>query len=97
MSDARAVAYVGRIEAVLHPETEKKEEKRSSEKKVPVSKAPEPIKPVALGFAALGQDMDVVDSIGETVRTGQVGELVCRRPWVAASCPWYAAGNIEPV
>jgi acetyl-CoA synthetase len=41
----------------------------------------EPIKPVALGFAALGQDMDVVDSIGETVRTAQVGELVCRRPW----------------
>ena len=41
----------------------------------------EPIKPVALGFAALGQDMDVVDQIGETVRTGQVGELVCRRPW----------------
>ncbi|HEY8315479.1 MAG TPA: AMP-binding protein [Gaiellaceae bacterium] len=41
----------------------------------------EPIKPVALGFPALGQDMDVVDSIGETVRTAQVGELVCRRPW----------------
>jgi acetyl-CoA synthetase len=41
----------------------------------------EPIKPVALGFAALGQDMDVVDQIGETVRTAQVGELVCRRPW----------------
>ncbi len=41
----------------------------------------EPIKPVALGFAALGQDKDVVDQIGETVRTAQVGELVCRRPW----------------
>ena len=41
----------------------------------------EPIKPVALGFPALGQDMDVVDQIGETVRTAQVGELVCRRPW----------------
>jgi len=41
----------------------------------------EPIKPVALGFAALGQDMDVVDQIGQTVRTAQVGELVCRRPW----------------
>ena len=41
----------------------------------------EPIKPVALGFAALGQDMDVVDQIGETVRTAQVGELVCRQPW----------------
>jgi acetyl-CoA synthetase len=41
----------------------------------------EPIKPVALGFPALGQDMDVVDNVGETVRTGQVGELVCHRPW----------------
>src|SRR5260370_9611984 len=41
----------------------------------------EPIKPVSVGFAALGQDMDVVDQIGQNVRTGQVGELVCRRPW----------------
>jgi acetyl-CoA synthetase len=40
----------------------------------------EPIKEVALGFPALGQDMDVVDQRGEPVR-GQVGELVCRRPW----------------
>ncbi|MHB8470688.1 MAG: AMP-binding protein [Gaiellaceae bacterium] len=40
----------------------------------------EPIKPVALGFAALGQDMDVVDGEGNPVR-GEVGELVCRRPW----------------
>jgi acetyl-CoA synthetase len=40
----------------------------------------EPVKPVALGFAALGQDMDVVDADGEPVR-GEVGELVCRRPW----------------
>jgi acetyl-CoA synthetase len=40
----------------------------------------EPIKPVALGFPALGQDMDVVDADGEPVR-GEVGELVCRRPW----------------
>jgi acetyl-CoA synthetase len=40
----------------------------------------EPVKPVALGFPALGQDMDVVDSSGEPVR-GEVGELVCRRPW----------------
>src|SRR6266851_5043954 len=39
----------------------------------------EPIKPVALGFPALGQDMDVVDSIGLRVRRTQVGELVCRR------------------
>jgi acetyl-CoA synthetase len=41
----------------------------------------EPVKPVALGFPALGQDMDVVDSIGQKVRRGQVGELVCHRPW----------------
>ena len=40
----------------------------------------EPIKPVALGFPALGQDMDVVDERRNSVR-GQVGELVCRRPW----------------
>jgi len=40
----------------------------------------EPIKPVALGFPALGQDMDVVDPEGRSVR-GEVGELVCRRPW----------------
>ncbi len=40
----------------------------------------EPIKPVALGFPALGQDMDVVDEQGNSVR-GKVGELVCRRPW----------------
>jgi acetyl-CoA synthetase len=40
----------------------------------------EPIKPVALGFPALGQDMDVFDNDGRPVR-GEVGELVCKRPW----------------
>jgi acetyl-CoA synthetase len=40
----------------------------------------EPIKPVALGFPALGQDMDVFDASGTPVR-GEVGELVCKRPW----------------
>jgi acetyl-CoA synthetase len=40
----------------------------------------EPIKPVALGFPALGQAMDVVGADGEPLR-GEVGELVCRRPW----------------
>ena len=40
----------------------------------------EPIKPVALGFPALGLDMDVVDAEGNPVR-GEVGELVCRTPW----------------
>jgi acetyl-CoA synthetase len=41
----------------------------------------EPIKPVALGFPALGQDMDVVDALGQPVPRQQVGELICRRPW----------------
>jgi acetyl-CoA synthetase len=40
----------------------------------------EPVKPVALGFPALGQDMDVFDTNGNSVR-GEVGELVCKRPW----------------
>ena len=40
----------------------------------------EPVKAVALGFPALGQDMDVLDAEGRSVR-GEVGELVCRRPW----------------
>jgi acetyl-CoA synthetase len=40
----------------------------------------EPVKAVALGFPALGQDMDVLDADGNPVR-GEVGELVCRRPW----------------
>jgi acetyl-CoA synthetase len=39
-----------------------------------------PIKECSLGFPALGQDMDVVDAEGRSVR-GEVGELVCRRPW----------------
>jgi acetyl-CoA synthetase len=40
----------------------------------------EPIKPVALGFPALGADLDVLDPEGRPLR-GEVGELVCRRPW----------------
>jgi acetyl-CoA synthetase len=40
----------------------------------------EPVKPVALGFPALGMDVDVVDGEGRSIR-GEVGELVCRRPW----------------
>ena len=39
-----------------------------------------PTKPCSLGFPALGQDMDVLDDSGRPVR-GEVGELVCRRPW----------------
>jgi acetyl-CoA synthetase len=40
----------------------------------------EPIKPVSLGFPALGEDMDVFDAEGRPVR-GEVGELVCKGPW----------------
>jgi acetyl-CoA synthetase len=40
----------------------------------------EPIKECALGFPALGADMDVLDAEGRSVR-GEVGELVCRSPW----------------
>ena len=40
----------------------------------------EPIKECSLGFPALGLDMDVFDTQGHSVR-GQVGELVCKRPW----------------
>ena len=39
-----------------------------------------PIKPVSLGFPALGEDMDVFDAEGRSVR-GEVGELVCKRPF----------------
>jgi acetyl-CoA synthetase len=39
-----------------------------------------PIKPVSLGFPALGEDMDVFDAKGRSVR-GEVGELVCKRPF----------------
>jgi acetyl-CoA synthetase len=39
-----------------------------------------PIKPVSLGFPALGEDMDVFDAAGRSVR-GEVGELVCKRPF----------------
>jgi acetyl-CoA synthetase len=40
----------------------------------------EPTKPCSLGFPALGQAMDVYGPDGEPVR-GEVGELVCTRPW----------------
>jgi acetyl-CoA synthetase len=40
----------------------------------------EPIKAVALGFPALGEDVDVVNGDGHSVR-GAVGELVCLKPW----------------
>ncbi|HWH05381.1 MAG TPA: AMP-binding protein [Gaiellaceae bacterium] len=39
-----------------------------------------PTKPVSLGFPALGEAMDVYGPDGRPVR-GEVGELVCTRPW----------------
>jgi acetyl-CoA synthetase len=39
-----------------------------------------PTKPCSLGFPALGLDMDVFDEEGRPLR-GEVGELVCKRPW----------------
>jgi len=39
-----------------------------------------PTKPCSLGFPALGLDMDVFDEAGRPLR-GEVGELVCKRPW----------------
>ncbi|MDX6440030.1 MAG: acetyl-CoA synthetase [Gaiellaceae bacterium] len=39
-----------------------------------------PSKPVSLGFAALGQAMDVYSPEGTPLR-GEVGELVCTRAW----------------
>jgi acetyl-CoA synthetase len=39
-----------------------------------------PTKPCSLGFPALGEDMDVFDEQGRPLR-GEVGELVCKRPW----------------
>ena len=40
----------------------------------------EPIKPVALGFPALGMDMDVVDPLGRSVR-GRSASSSAARPW----------------
>jgi len=39
-----------------------------------------PTKPCSLGFPALGEDMDVFDAEGRSLR-GEVGELVCKRAW----------------
>ena len=40
----------------------------------------EPLKPMSLGGPALGMAVDVYDDDGRPVR-GEVGELVCTRPW----------------
>jgi len=39
-----------------------------------------PTKACSVGFAALGEDIDVFDDQGRSVR-GEVGELVCKRSW----------------
>jgi acetyl-CoA synthetase len=40
-----------------------------------------PLKECTLGAPALGMAIDVVDSDGNHVPPGEVGELVCRKPW----------------
>jgi acetyl-CoA synthetase len=40
-----------------------------------------PLKECTLGMPCLGMDMDVVDADGCSLPPGEVGELVCRRPW----------------
>jgi acetyl-CoA synthetase len=42
-----------------------------------------PLKPCSLVGPALGMAVDVVDSQGRPVREGEVGELICRKPWPA--------------
>ena len=39
-----------------------------------------PTKACSVGFPALGEDMDVLDDRGHSIR-GDVGELVCKRAW----------------
>jgi acetyl-CoA synthetase len=41
----------------------------------------EPIKTCSVGFPMPGMAIDVVGPDGETLPAGEVGELVCRRPW----------------
>ena len=40
-----------------------------------------PLKECTLGAPSLGMAMDVVDAGGNHLPAGEVGELVCRRPW----------------
>jgi acetyl-CoA synthetase len=40
-----------------------------------------PLKECTLGAPSLGLDMDVVDASGAPVAPGEVGELICRKPW----------------
>ena len=41
----------------------------------------EPIKPLSLGGPSLGMAVDVFDASGGPSPTGEVGELVCTKPW----------------
>jgi acetyl-CoA synthetase len=46
--------------------------------------SPHPVVPTklrSLGGPSLGMAIDIVDASGRTVSAGEVGELVCRRPW----------------
>lgn len=56
MSDARAVARIGRLEAKLHPDVDEKETPKPPEKKIPVSKAPEPAKLVKATATTAAKD-----------------------------------------
>jgi acetyl-CoA synthetase len=40
-----------------------------------------PLKECTLGMPSLGMAMDVVGADGEPVAAGELGELVCRKPW----------------
>jgi acetyl-CoA synthetase len=40
-----------------------------------------PLKECTLGVPALGMAMDILDADGNPVEPGEVGELVCRKPW----------------
>ena len=44
-----------------------------------------PISPCSLGGPSLGMAVDVFDDAGRSVR-GEVGELVCTKPWPGMTC-----------
>ncbi len=41
-----------------------------------------PIKPCGFSAPCLGMDVDIVDDEGESVKAGEVGELVIKQPWI---------------
>ena len=52
-----------------------------------------PLKPKSLGGPSLGMAMDIFDANGRPV-TGQIGELVCKRPWPSMTKGLYNAGDL---